>query len=64
MLMKTLAHEVYHHRLRINGIAPEAIRTAVNKESTGSDVAIMPLVPAEEGSKLRHCALFAMCCWP
>ena len=34
MLMRTLAQEVSQQRIRINGIAPGAIRTAINKETT------------------------------
>ncbi|MHC8338366.1 glucose 1-dehydrogenase [Pseudomonas sp. HLT2-19-2] len=34
MLMQTLAQEVSHQRIRINGIAPGAIRTAINRAAT------------------------------
>lgn len=34
MLMRSLAQEVSHHKIRINGIAPGAIRTAINEEAT------------------------------
>jgi glucose 1-dehydrogenase len=34
MLMQTLAQEVSHQRIRINGIAPGAIRTAINRTAT------------------------------
>ncbi|MEJ1227920.1 SDR family oxidoreductase [Pseudomonas sp. CCNWLW56] len=33
-LMQTLAQETSHLRIRINGIAPGAIRTAINREAT------------------------------
>ena len=33
-LMQTLAQETSHQRIRINGIAPGAIRTAINREAT------------------------------
>ncbi|WP_415768008.1 glucose 1-dehydrogenase [Pseudomonas sp. LB3P38] len=37
MLMQTLAQEVSHQRIRINGIAPGAIRTAINRAATEGD---------------------------
>jgi glucose 1-dehydrogenase len=37
MLMQTLAQEVSHQRIRINGIAPGAIRTAMNRAATDGD---------------------------
>jgi glucose 1-dehydrogenase len=37
MLMQTLAQEVSHQRIRINGIAPGAIRTAINRDATSGD---------------------------
>jgi glucose 1-dehydrogenase len=37
MLMQTLAQEVSHQRIRINGIAPGAICTAINRADTEGD---------------------------
>ncbi len=37
MLMQTLAQEVSHQRIRINGIAPGAIRTPINSAATDGD---------------------------
>ncbi|MFJ7286386.1 glucose 1-dehydrogenase [Pseudomonas sp. NPDC099000] len=37
MLMQTLAQEVSHQRIRINGIAPGAIRTAINRDATSGE---------------------------
>ncbi|OYQ23700.1 sugar dehydrogenase [Pseudomonas mandelii] len=37
MLMQTLAQEVSHQRIRINGIAPGAIHTAINRDATSGD---------------------------
>jgi glucose 1-dehydrogenase len=47
MLMQTLAQEVSHQRIRINGIAPGAIRTAINKDATEGDAAkdLLKLIP-------------------
>ena len=47
MLMQTLAQEVSHQRIRINGIAPGAIRTAINRAATEGDAAqeLLKLIP-------------------
>ena len=47
MLMQTLAQEVSHQRIRINGIAPGAIRTAINRAATEDDAApeLLKLIP-------------------
>ena len=47
MLMQTLAQEVSHQRIRINGIAPGAIRTAINRTATEGDAAreLLKLIP-------------------
>jgi len=37
MLMKSLAQEVARERIRVNGIAPGAIRTAINEDATEGD---------------------------
>lgn len=37
MLMKSLAQEVARERIRVNGIAPGAIRTAINEDVTEGD---------------------------
>lgn len=46
-LMQTLAEEASHQRIRINGIAPGAIRTAINKNATEGDAgqALLKLIP-------------------
>lgn len=46
-LMQTLAQEVSHQRIRINGIAPGAIRTAINAKATADDAAdkLLELIP-------------------
>ncbi len=43
LLMQTLAQEVSHQRIRINGIAPGAIRTAINREVDEED--LLKLIP-------------------
>lgn len=43
LLMQTLAQEVSHQRIRINGIAPGAIRTAINREVAEED--LLKLIP-------------------
>ncbi|MGF0241079.1 SDR family oxidoreductase [Rhodococcus sp. IEGM1300] len=47
MLMQTLAQEVSHQRIRINGIAPGAIRTAINRAATEGAAAqeLLKLIP-------------------
>jgi glucose 1-dehydrogenase len=47
MLMQTLAQEVSHQRIRINGIAPGAIRTAINRTATEGAAAqeLLKLIP-------------------
>ena len=47
MLMRSLAQEVSHQRIRINGIAPGAIRTAINRAATEGDAeqALLKLIP-------------------
>ncbi|MCK1793137.1 SDR family oxidoreductase [Pseudomonas violetae] len=47
MLMQTLAQEVSHQRIRINGIAPGAIRTAINQAATEGEAAqqLLKLIP-------------------
>lgn len=42
-LMQTLAQEVSHQRIRINGIAPGAIRTAINRDAAEED--LLKLIP-------------------
>lgn len=43
LLMQTLAQEVSHQRIRINGIAPGAIRTAINRDVPEHD--LLKLIP-------------------
>ena len=47
MLMQTLAQEVSHQRIRINGIAPGAIRTAINRCETegAAERELLKLIP-------------------
>jgi len=45
-LMQTLAQEVSHQRIRINGIAPGAIATAINRDVTEGDTTnLLKLIP-------------------
>ena len=47
MLMRTLAQEVSAQRIRINGIAPGAIRTAINRDATegAAEQELLKLIP-------------------
>ncbi|QZP32716.1 glucose 1-dehydrogenase [Pseudomonas sp. DR48] len=47
MLMQTLAQEVSHQRIRINGIAPGAIRTPINRAATegAAEQELLKLIP-------------------
>ncbi len=47
MLMRSLAQEVSHHKIRINGIAPGAIRTAINRDVTEGEAeqVLLKLIP-------------------
>ncbi|MEO6680876.1 MAG: glucose 1-dehydrogenase [Pseudomonas sp.] len=47
MLMQTLAQEVSQQKIRINGIAPGAIRTAINRAATEGEAAqeLLKLIP-------------------
>ena len=47
MLMRTLAQEVSAQRIRINGIAPGAIRTAINRDTTegAAEQELLKLIP-------------------
>ena len=47
MMMRTLAQEVAPRRIRINSIAPGAIRTAINEQATEGDAArkLLALIP-------------------
>jgi glucose 1-dehydrogenase len=47
MLMQTLAQEVSQQNIRINSIAPGAIRTAINRAATEGDAAqeLLKLIP-------------------
>ncbi|TLU74391.1 glucose 1-dehydrogenase [Lichenicoccus roseus] len=47
MMMRTLAQEVAPKRIRVNSIAPGAIRTAINREATEGDAGrkLLDLIP-------------------
>jgi glucose 1-dehydrogenase len=48
MMMKSLAQEVAHHRIRVNAIAPGAIRTAINEAAWSTPAAeqkLLELIP-------------------
>lgn len=44
LMMKTLAQEVAHHRIRVNGIAPGAIRTDINQDAWGDPASLKRLL--------------------
>ena len=44
MLMKSLAQEVLEHKIRVNGIAPGAIRTAINRPAWENEHALEGLL--------------------
>lgn len=48
MLMKTLAQELAPHLIRVNGISPGAIKTAINRDTWGTpedEAALLELIP-------------------
>jgi glucose 1-dehydrogenase len=47
MLMRSLAQEVSEQRIRVNGIAPGAIRTAINRTATEGEAGqeLLKLIP-------------------
>lgn len=46
LLMRTLAQEVAHQRIRINSVAPGAISTAINEQATRSEAGkLLELIP-------------------
>lgn len=54
-LMQTLAQEVSQQRIRINGIAPGAIRTAINQQATEGAAAdkLLELIPTGASATSR-----------
>jgi glucose 1-dehydrogenase len=44
LLMKSLAQEVARHRIRVNSIAPGAIRTPINRAAWETDEALRSLL--------------------
>jgi len=49
MLMKTMAQEFAPHRVRVNGIAPGAIRTPINRDARSDETSLgrlLDLIPA------------------
>jgi glucose 1-dehydrogenase len=63
LLMKSLAQEVAGERIRVNAIAPGAIRTAINTESTQGEAAkqLLKLIPYQrigEAEDVARAALF------
>jgi glucose 1-dehydrogenase len=48
LMMKTLAQEYAEHGIRVNGIAPGAIKTAINRdawETPEAEAALLKLIP-------------------
>jgi glucose 1-dehydrogenase len=48
MFMKSIAQELAPHRIRVNGIAPGAIKTAINRaawESPEAEAKLLKLIP-------------------
>jgi glucose 1-dehydrogenase len=48
LMMKSLAQELAHHRIRVNGIAPGAIRTEINRaawETPEAERKLLELIP-------------------
>jgi glucose 1-dehydrogenase len=63
LLMKSLAQEVAGERIRVNAIAPGAIRTAINTEATQGEAAkqLLKLIPYQrigEAEDVARAALF------
>lgn len=63
MLMRSLAQEVAKERIRVNGIAPGAIRTPINAEATEGDAGdkLLELIPygrIGEAADVANLALF------
>jgi glucose 1-dehydrogenase len=66
MLMQTLAQEVSHQRIRINGIAPGAIRTAINLRETqgAAEQELLKLIPygrVGEVEDIANAVVFLAC---
>ncbi len=63
MMMRTLAQEVAPKRIRVNAIAPGAIRTAINEAATEGDAAggLLKLIPYKRSGAaedVAHAAVF------
>ena len=63
MMMRTLAQEMAPRRIRINAIAPGAIRTAINKQETEGQAAekLLTLIPYKRigsAEDIAHAAVF------
>lgn len=64
LMMKSLAQEVAAHRIRVNSIAPGAIRTPINMEAWGTPEAyadLMRLIPYKrigEASEIGRAAVW------
>ncbi|MBV9824403.1 MAG: SDR family oxidoreductase [Alphaproteobacteria bacterium] len=64
MLMKTMAQELAHHRIRVNSVAPGAIRTPINREAWSTPEAyekllkLMPYQRIGEPDDIAHAVVW------
>ena len=64
MLMKTMAQELAPHKIRVNSIAPGAIKTAINKDSRSTPKAeakLLKLIPygrVGDATDIAHAAVW------